>query len=84
MKYYLGSIHILTSGIEKLSERTFVTSEQAGLFRRVSGDLVFVSPGDYVCQEEDWLFEWEKENDFCYARRMMSCRGPRKQEDNSQ
>ena len=46
------------------------TLEEAGRKRAVSGDLV-VDSNNRVVQDESWLFDWEKQQPDCYARRAM-------------
>lgn len=42
--------------------------------RKVSGDIVGDIQGDqfHVDQSDTWLFDWEKEDPNCYARRMQT------------
>ena len=54
-----------------------VSKEQIIKDRIVSGDLVLNE--DYsICQEDFWLFEWEKRDDTSYARKKqkanLSCK----------
>ncbi len=46
----------------------FLTMQQASKTRVISGDLVFNDSGE-INQSEEWLFDWEKENPNCYARK---------------
>lgn len=39
--------------------------------RVVSGDLILTPSGE-VLQGETWLFDWEKRDPNCYARRMQA------------
>jgi hypothetical protein len=46
------------------------TLEEANARRTVSGDLV-VDSENRVVKDDAWLFEWEKKDPTCYARRAM-------------
>ena len=48
------------------------TLEKAKAARSVSGDLVVSWHTHEVIQSEDWLFDWEKADPNCYARKAMS------------
>lgn len=50
------------------------TPEIAAKSRELSGDLVVeIENGKpvRVCQEDFWLFDWEKKDSKCYARKMQ-------------
>lgn len=46
----------------------------AASMRVVSGDLIFDSVTGEICQDESWLFEWERQDLACYARWCMTVR----------
>lgn len=48
----------------------FLRMHKAAELRQVSGDLVFLDSGE-ILQGESWLFEWEKQDSNCYARKMQ-------------
>ena len=45
--------------------------ESAREARKVSGDLVVDLRTGLVVDNEDWLWDWEKNDPTCYARRAM-------------
>lgn len=49
---------------------SFLTKEKAAQVRTVSGDLVFNDDGT-INQEDFWLFDWEKQDENCYARKQQ-------------
>ena len=49
------------------------TLDDARETRVVSGDLVFDSEtGKIVSHDDTWLWEWERRDPRCYAKRMMA------------
>lgn len=46
----------------------YLTMEAAREARQVAGDLVF-NPDHTISQSDEWLWDWEKANPNCYARR---------------
>jgi len=48
---------------------THTTLEAANLAREMSGDLI-IDEQNVIVPSEEWLFEWEKIEPRCYARRM--------------
>ena len=38
--------------------------------RQLAGDLVF-EEGGQICEDQFWLFNWEKRDPNCYARRAI-------------
>lgn len=49
----------------------FATLEEARKARCVSGDLVFDTRTRSVVESDEWLWDWEKAKDDCYARRCI-------------
>lgn len=47
------------------------TLEALSAQRKLSGDLVFDLDTGEIVQDDAWLFQWEREDPECYARRCM-------------
>lgn len=47
------------------------TLEEARSLRDVSGDLVFFEETKRIVPSEAWLFDWEKKEQDCYAKRKI-------------
>jgi hypothetical protein len=54
-----------------LVAKSLLTLEQACAKRVMSGDLVVEESSSRVVDDDSWLFEWEKADSSCYARRAM-------------
>ena len=53
--------------------RSNLTSlEEAKEKREVSGDLVVLHGTNRIVTSHEWLFNWEKDIDDCYARRVIA------------
>ena len=48
----------------------YLSRKKAIELRTVSGDLLFDSDGK-IDQNEDWLFDWERKDPNCYAKRQQ-------------
>ncbi len=48
---------------------TAETLSQAVQQRHWSGDLIYQDGG--IVQSQDWLWEWEKQEESCYAQKMI-------------
>ena len=47
---------------------SFINMETAKKTRAVASDLVFNDDGS-INQSDEWLFDWEKQNETCYVRK---------------
>lgn len=45
--------------------------ESAKVLRKVSGDLVVNSTTGLIVTDQSWLWDWEKEDADCYARKAI-------------
>lgn len=50
---------------------SFLSRAKAISLRQVSGDLLFLDSGE-IDLGTDWLFEWERADSGCYARRQQA------------
>lgn len=48
----------------------YASREYAISQRKVAGDLLFHDDGS-IDQNDDWLFEWEKKDENCYAKQQQ-------------
>lgn len=48
------------------------TLEEAKKKRVVSGDLVVHAHNHKIVVNSEWLWDWEKKDSYCYARRAIS------------
>jgi hypothetical protein len=53
-----------------LLQASFVSRKRAAEMREMAGDLVFSDSGE-IDQGEDWLYDWEKKDSNCYARKQQ-------------
>lgn len=55
----------------RLDQNGFATLDFAKEARKLSGDLVVDLRTGLVVDSEEWLWDWEKADPMCYARRAM-------------
>lgn len=68
MKYYLVGVTVVDRIY--IIDGPFSTVEEAAARRKLSGDLV-IDENKNIDVTDAWLFPWERENPFVYARRMQ-------------
>lgn len=47
------------------------TLEEAAALREVAGDLVFFECSGNIVASTKWMFDWEKQDENCYARKSI-------------